>query len=111
MRWFPPEAYDLTICVDNTQARKAFSPPYTVVCLDHDLGGRQMVDSEEEDTGYQFTVWLPEAHYNNAWVIVHSYNPTGAQRMFDALHTKGYAAVLQPFGPQVRNIVKVLCEN
>jgi len=53
--------------------------------LDHDLGGEQMVASGP-GTGYEVAVWLeqyPDKQPEN--IIIHSFNPTGALKMKQAL--------------------------
>lgn len=53
--------------------------------LDHDLGGEIYVESGE-GTGYEVAEWLaahPEHHPR--FVIIHSFNPAGAQKMQDVL--------------------------
>jgi len=60
---------------------------YDVVFLDHDLGGKQMVDSwGEEPTGYTVAKWMamnPERKPGQ--VYIHSLNPVGARNMHNIL--------------------------
>jgi len=99
---------EVVVCEDVKCAKKNWHPHYDVVCLDHDLGNRQYVDSEDENTGYQFVKFMgkndPYADHQ-ATVIVHSYNPEGAKRMTDLLFENGWAAVRMPFGS---NLLKML---
>lgn len=57
---------------------------YDFVSLDHDLGGKSMVESNEE-SGYavaEFIAYqIPEEHRPKK-VVIHSFNPVGAQRMY-----------------------------
>lgn len=61
------------------------------VFLDHDLGGRVYVDSDEENTGYQFVKWIVEndPKMNERKFVVHSFNPMGAERMLKCLVDAG----------------------
>ena len=69
---------------------------FTLLLLDHDLGGRQMVGSGEYDTGFRVAAAIPSTYNKDSAAIIHSYNPTGAQKMFDVLTTK--RKVRTPFG-------------
>lgn len=81
--------HDLTI-VDSCKDVGRFNPPYDLILLDHDLGGRQM--TEHEDDGYAF-IKLIKDHINpKAEIIYHSYNPGGAARMWAELDGRGYVA-------------------
>lgn len=57
--------------------------PFTEYYLDYDLGGEVFVDGEEEDTGYQFALFLANKGITgkNETIIIHSWNPVGARRM------------------------------
>ena len=55
-----------------------------VVFIDHDLDDRVYVDSEEENTGYQFAKWLSE-HKLSCTFITHTMNSVGAKRICDVL--------------------------
>ena len=71
---------------------------FDVIFLDHDLGGRQMVLSEEEDTGYQVAKRMDKTVNKETIVIVHSHNPVGATNMVNVL-TNGVRRVYRlPFG-------------
>jgi len=53
--------------------------------LDHDLGGQQMVESGP-GTGYEVALWLEQnPDKQPAKIIIHSFNPTGALKMKQAL--------------------------
>lgn len=96
---------DVTYAESYEEAVRVFSGPYDVLCLDHDLGGEQMVPSAFENTGYTFCKWLPvDAH--NTTVYVHSYNPDGAENMMQELRTKAYNAIRLPFGLTILNLLK-----
>ena len=94
--------HDLTVATTLSRPDGAFAqwnPPYDLVYLDHDLGGQQMVDSDEEETGAAFTRWLPFAGEHQPLIMIHSFNPVGAQRMAQTLRDKEYTRVgVWPFG-------------
>lgn len=73
---------DLTIAESVTEAIEKFKPPYTLIFLDHDLGGRQFVDSQDTNTGYEFLRYIL-GYYDFSYTdwIIHSHNPTGAHNM------------------------------
>ena len=59
---------------------------YDLIFLDHDLGGREMVNSLEEETGYQVAVFMASFGKNQETpCIVHSCNPAGANNIIRAL--------------------------
>lgn len=100
--------HDVTICMDLTTAWQSFDPPYDIVCLDHDLGGMQMVDSFVEETGYTFAVALGKAKEiaDIGRIFIHSYNPVGAMNMERALYPI-YGVKVQriPFGPHLMEVL------
>ena len=73
---------ELTHAISVEEARRKWNPPYDVVLLDHDLGGETFVDSKEENTGAEFlrTPGVIEG-MRGALIVVHSYNPSGAEHM------------------------------
>lgn len=71
---------------------------YDVVFLDHDLGGREGVDSHgPEETGYTAAKWIAENGPVIPLVVVHSMNPTGAGNIASLLRGHGYTVVESPF--------------
>lgn len=58
--------------------RDEFKPPYDLILLDHDLGGRQMRD--HEDCVMTFLTSIRE-EIGDALVIIHSHNLGAAARM------------------------------
>jgi CheY-like chemotaxis protein len=62
---------------------------YDVIFLDHDLGGDQMVSSDVWNTGSTVAKMIHETPNKHLTVIVHSYNPSGAQIMIDSMRDKG----------------------
>ena len=103
IQWFRERfiGHDLTIAESVSEALEKFTGTYDLACLDHDLGGQQMVDSEEENTGAAFLRLKAEAFADNrGFVIVHSYNPVGAAQMVAMLQDVWADVIAAPFlGP------------
>jgi hypothetical protein len=93
--------HELTVARDTEDALKKFAPPYNLLLLDHDLGGRVFVDSNEEDCGAAFCRRAP--FRDDDTVIVHSYNRAGAMEMLAIISERqpDARAIWQPFGPSV----------
>ena len=62
---------------------------YDLILLDHDLGGEQMVNSSDENTGYQLAKFIRDDNIS-ARVIVHTYNPAGAKNILAVLPRAAY---------------------
>lgn len=100
--------------VESCAAITAFQPPYDLILLDHDLGGRQL--SDHEDNGEQFAKLIvdtfgkqdrPETH-----VIVHSFNPSGAYAIGRTMSEAGYNVILAPFGfPEFRQALATILKQ
>src|SRR3972149_9614593 len=59
---------------------------FNVMFLDHDLDNKIWVDSNEENTGYQFIKWLINNNLQkNSLIYLHSMNPIGANNMLNYL--------------------------
>lgn len=73
-----------------------------VVFLDHDLGQQTYVNSNEENTGYQFAKWMVknDKDYKQRIIIIHSANPVGAENINNVLN--GFANII-PITSFVRN--------
>lgn len=58
---------------------------YDIIFLDHDLGNRVFVSSDDENTGSEVVRYLVENanHYTNTKFIIHSFNPLGAKNMLN----------------------------
>jgi ActR/RegA family two-component response regulator len=70
---------------------------YDVICLDHDLGGDVMVNSDREDCGMEVVRWMVEAKPPAKVVVLHSLNHVAAANMCAKLKQAGYFAVIKPF--------------
>ena len=99
---------DATFTTSYDEAIDKYQGPYDVVCLDHDLGGKTLVSSSEQNTGYQFTKKMPYITTIPPIVLIHSYNPEGAENMRLELVAKGYSPIKMPFGPTLLNLLKNL---
>lgn len=88
--WGRFEGHDLTL-IDSCEKKDRFDGPYELILLDHDLGGRQMVD--HEDSGLAFVKEMKE-RFVDALVIIHSFNPGGAE----AMQQEHPVSFIAPFG-------------
>lgn len=70
--------------------------------LDHDLGGLEFVNSEDENTGFQFAQYIKKNGYISyiKEIVIHSMNSTGAERMKQVLPM----ATCLPFDILIENI-------
>lgn len=74
---------------------------YDLIFLDHDLGDQHYDNFDLEDglSGYEVAKWLeqnPDKQPNVQYIICHSQNPVGSQRMSFALQ-KSYKSERIPF--------------
>jgi len=67
-----------------------FEPPYDLILLDHDLGGRQM--EQHEDCGLTFIKLIKDKINPEATIVYHSYNYWGAKQMYEEMNCRGYKA-------------------
>ena len=89
-------------CVHTCMREGEFNPPYDLILLDHDLGGRQLID--HEDDGVSFVRLIKDRINPEADIIIHSYNLEGAKRMQAEL--KPLQSERVPFGPSLRNRIE-----
>lgn len=84
-----------------------FQPPYDLICLNHDLGGRQLED--HEDNGVAFAKLIKDKINPEAHIVVHSYNASGAKEMLAVLREvpglRG-APLYLPFGRTMLDLCK-----
>jgi CheY-like chemotaxis protein len=94
--------FDLTIATSYDEGIKLFSlkEKYDLILLDHDLGGRMYVDSNDENTGFNFCNYLIEKNVA-APVIIHSMNTVGALKMEELLSSNDFIVSKLPFGDLV----------
>ena len=81
------------------------------VHLDHDLGGRQLVGSDEVDSGMEVIRWLckePRDHLRSTRFFVHTHNLVAGLMMVLQMRSSGFSAEFRPFG---EDLAKVLAQN
>ena len=90
---------DLYIAEDIQRVKEHCSyNEFSVIFLDHDLGNKMWVNSDEENTGYQFVKWMVDSNLQrNALIYIHSMNPIGANKMLNYLLDNGYDGIWHPF--------------
>lgn len=72
--------------------------PYDLLLLDHDLGTVNPHTLEEE-TGADFANYLATQDFETKpQIIIHSWNPEGAENMKIVLEAAGFPVTVQPFG-------------
>lgn len=99
--------FDLTIREDTDTAVKCLltEGPFDIIFFDHDLGGKQMIDSHDYETGYEVVkqVLLAESKtsegvgksfHPGAIFIIHSLNHSGARNIASILP---YESEIIPF--------------
>lgn len=104
MVWFRERfiSHDITHA-DSCAQFDRFQPPYDMTFMDHDLGGRQF--EEHEDNGARFAQAMQPTMHHLGTVVIHSYNPDGAKKIQSFIG--GYLA---PFrGPVFNIIVDDIC--
>lgn len=80
IRWFAERLMAHTWdCIQTCHREYAFKPPYDLILLDHNLGGRQM-DNSHEDNGLAL-LGLIKDRIGETPVVIHSYNGPAADRM------------------------------
>ncbi|MDR0920567.1 MAG: response regulator [Oscillospiraceae bacterium] len=81
---------EIIFASDIEEAKEKFLPnaEYDLIFLDHDLGDRIFVSSEDENTGAEFCRWLKNNWENSGTPIyIHSHNPVGAKNMINIIGT------------------------
>jgi len=81
---------------------------WDIVFLDHDLGGEQFVDTAREDTGAEVTRWIVKNKPKIDLIIVHSYNPDGAENMRSLLSQADYNVKKVPFSQLIKRISTII---
>ena len=74
---------------------------FVMISLDHDLGGEIFVTKTEE-TGYEVALYIetmPEEKLPKT-IVIHSYNPQGAERMYNAMKSRNIYLYKVPFNIQ-----------
>ena len=103
---------DVSIASSYDEAVALFSPPYDLLCLDHDLGFDETLNPEIDNTGYEFVRWLPPTSQSfRPKVVVHTHCQAGAAAMARELVEKGLRPAVLPFGEAVLKNVRRMCEK
>jgi len=63
---------------------------FDFIFLDHDLGGRVYVDSQEEDTGFWVAKYIADNDIRSKHIIIHTLNTHGAKNMLTILPQATY---------------------
>ena len=82
--------------------------PWDEVHLDHDLGGKTFVDSDDVDCGMEVIRWLCKhqpAHLKATRFYVHTHNATAGLLMVLLMRRGGYRAEYEPFGLDLRDLL------
>jgi hypothetical protein len=80
------------------------------VHLDHDLGGKQFVDTSEIDCGMEVIRWLcqePRLHLRRTFFFVHTHNTLAGLMMVLQMRESGYHAEFRPFGVDPARLLAV----
>ena len=95
------ERCEITVISSSKQWRE-FKPPYDMIFLDYDLGGRQL--TEHPDNGATFVRTVKTLLLGvSCPVVLHSYSPDGARAMRDLLLDLPVQVQLAPFGSATFN--------
>jgi len=94
---------DIDIAMDMCE-KENYKGGYRLLMLDHDLGDRQMVDSSDENTGFEFCKWLVKNEKDyTVDILIHSHNPCGTDAMMNYLIKYGFKNVITlSFGELVK---------
>jgi len=98
----PPE--DWVWAKNNDEAKDIFAvygDEVVAISLDHDLGAKPedglYARGLSEDNGLKLVDWMIETGNLPAEIIIHSWNPVGAQRMWAAFYYAGVPALVEPY--------------
>jgi len=73
--------YSAKVCIELLKKEK-----YSLIFLDHDLGDKVFVNSNEQNTGAEVARWIEQNPLESGQsVIIHSVNPSGAKYMMSAI--------------------------
>jgi hypothetical protein len=94
VRFYPRAllAYTAEECIGLIQ-----DTPNSIVFLDHDLDGRQYVDTNEKNTGSEVVRWIVANRPLIKEIIIHSHNHEAAANMSSKLKRAGYKQACVPF--------------
>jgi CheY-like chemotaxis protein len=78
---------------------------FDLIFLDHDLGNRSNVNSDDPNTGYAVAKEIKNGVNKDTQVIVHSMNPNGAINILRVLKSSNNA-FHRPFGDWIASAIK-----
>lgn len=137
IRWFAQRflGHDWT-CIQTCDREYEFKPPYDLILLDHDLGGRQLeagplirvhkdlarkVEGEViiqgehgliEDCGLTFVRMIKDRLDGTGRIIVHSCNPNGAKAMVREIMDSDIFSHYAPFrGSFFNNLIDSILQD
>jgi CheY-like chemotaxis protein len=102
--WFLKRFFGQTVDLASTAAqgiRLLTENRYDGVFLDYDLTPEHSAGQWDDSTGYAVACHLAQNPQRRAIICVHSMNPSGSQRMVDALRSAGVHVEHLPF-PQLK---------
>ena len=91
--------HDIVSAYTATEAITALEESdFDYIFLDHDLG-LQVYTVSNENSGYEVAKWISENYKNvNVRIIIHSFNPVGANNMLHVLFDAGFKNIISvPF--------------
>ena len=90
--------HDVCICQNAFKGSNAITKSkFDMIFLDHDLGGRVFVNSDDENTGYQVALKVKGSPNEGAEFIVHSMNVVGAENIVKHLEGIGCNVRYEPY--------------
>jgi hypothetical protein len=91
-----------------TECQSRLIESWDEVHLDHDLGGKQFVDTSEIDCGMEVIRWLcdePRLHLRQTLFFVHTHNTVAGLLMVLHLRESGYLTEFRPFGVDLAQLL------
>ena len=80
--------------------------------LDHDLGGRVYVDSDDEEgTGMTVAKWLAKNKSDIGTIVLHTWNPVGGQNMYSALKDIYNVRIVRYFSHEFNSLLVSIKES
>jgi hypothetical protein len=79
------------------------------VHLDHDLGGKTFVDTNDDDCGMEVIRWIckePRTHLRKTLFYVHTHNSVAGLLMVLQMRASGYQAEFRPFGYNLARLLR-----
>jgi hypothetical protein len=101
-----PEAVWVTTAADCIER---LCESWDEVHLDHDLGGRKLVEVTDVECGMEVVRWIgrePREHLRNAHFLVHTHNLAAGLQMVLEMCARGYRAELRPFGLEFERMLR-----